>query len=83
MDLLCNQLDQAVGQHSLVQVDRINNNLVKQALKLMKSNKADALYEFQSDCLINGPPELIQHLTYLIKSFVIHGSVPYFFLFAS
>ena len=80
MEHLCNQLEQSVDQHSLVQVDRINENLVMQALKLMKSKKSDALFEFQSDCLINGPPELIQHLTHLLRAFVTHGTVPYFIL---
>ena len=36
-----------------------------------------------SDCLINGPPELVTHLTFLIRSFVIHGKVPHFILACS
>ena len=80
MDQLRNKLEQAGGQHSLAEVDRANENLVKQALTLMKSNKCDALFEFQSDCLINGPPELIQHLTYLLRSYITHGIVPCFIL---
>ena len=50
---LCVQIDQSVGQASLEQVDRITVDLVRQALKRMKGNKGDALFEFQSDCLIN------------------------------
>ena len=80
MDQLRNKLEQAVGQRILAEVDRVNENLVKQALTLMKSNKCDALFEFQSDCLINGPPELIQHLTYLLRSYITHGIVPCFIL---
>ena len=49
----------------------------------MKGGKSDGLYEFNSDCLINGPPELLKHLTNLIKTFVIHGKVPYFLLICS
>ena len=40
----------------------------------------DALFKFQLDCLINGPPELIQHVTYLIRSYITHGTVPCFIL---
>ena len=79
-DQLCRQVNQDVGQHSLVQTDRINEDLVKRALKLLKGNKGDALFEIQSDCLINGPPELVTHLTSILKTFVIHGSIPYFIL---
>ena len=39
--------------------------------------------DFVSDCLINGPAELVTHLTFLIRSFVIHGKVPHFILACS
>ena len=80
MEQLNRRLEQAVGQHSMAQVNRIDENVVKQALKQMKGSKCDALLEIQSDCLINGPPELIKHLTCLIRSFVTHGEVPHFIL---
>ena len=79
-DQLCNQVNQEVGEHSLTQVDKINEDLLKQALKMMKGNKGDALFDIQSDCIINGPPELLTHLTNLVKSFIMHGSVPFFIL---
>ena len=77
---LCNQIDTEVGQHSMQQVDKINDTLVLKALKMMKSNKRDALFDIQSDCLINGPPELVAHLTNLIRAFIMHGKVPHFVL---
>ena len=69
-DQLCEQIDLSVGNQSLVQVDRITEELVRQALKKMKGNKADALFEMQSDCLINGPPQLVTPLTNILKTFV-------------
>ena len=78
--LLCSQLNNEVGQHSLVQVDRVNEELIAKAIKMMKDNKSDAIFNIQSDCLVNGPPELIIHLTALIRTFISHESVPYFIL---
>ena len=69
-----------VDVESLTTVDNITEDLVKLALKKMKGGKSDGIYEFSSDCLINGPPELLKHLTNLIKTFVIHGKVPFFLL---
>ena len=77
---LCQQIKLEVGQHSMMQVNRIDENLIKQALKRMKSSKRDAMFDIQSDCIINGPPELISHLTSLVRTFILHGSVPYFIL---
>ena len=58
------------------QVTRIDEALVNKALKMMKSNKSDSQFNIQSDCLVNGPPELVYHLTMMMKLFVIHGTVP-------
>ena len=38
------------------------------------------MFDIQSDCIINGLPELISHLTSLVRTFILHGSVPYFIL---
>ena len=46
----------------------------------MKNSKNDSIFDFQSDCLINGPDALVNHLTNILKAFVIHGNVPYFIL---
>ena len=64
-------------------VDRVNDNLVREALKKMKAGKSDALFDFSSDCFTNGPDALITHLTNLIKLFVLHGRTPLFLLVCS
>ena len=46
----------------------------------MKDGKSDALFDMQSDCLTNGPDALTMHLTNLLKTFIVHGTVPYFVL---
>ena len=49
-------------------------------MHIIKDGKNDSLYNIQSECLTNGPDILIQHITNLLKTFVLHGSVPYFVL---
>ena len=46
----------------------------------MKTGKNDAMLDIQSDCLTDGPPERVIHLTNLLKTYVVHGSVPDFIL---
>ena len=72
---MCSQVNQEVGQHSIRQVDRVDEELIKRALKMMKGNKADALFDIQSDCFINGPPELMTHLTKLGQHHTLSFSV--------
>ena len=77
---LCDQVSHGAGQGGLQQVGRVTEEVVAKALKMMKGNKNDALFDFQSDCLINGPPELVHHLTNLLQLFLSHGSVPFVIL---
>ena len=37
-------------------------------------------FHFTSDLLIHGPPELSKHIVNMFRSFIIHGSVPFFLL---
>ena len=57
-------------QENIAQINQIDDELIRKALKIMKSNKNDAIFNIQSDCFINGPPLLIAHLGSLVKSFL-------------
>ena len=70
----------AIGAWSLVDADRITVDIVRKALKQLKNGKSDAMFDMQSDCLTNGPESLILHLANLLKTYVLHGTVPYFVL---
>ena len=63
-----------VSEESKIQLNRVNEQLVISALKKMKRNKRDASMDIVSDCYIDGPPKLIEHLVLLIKLFLVHGS---------
>ena len=74
------ELNSKISSADIRDINRIDCNLIKEALARMKGNKSDAIFDFQSDCLINGPPELVSHLVQMIKTFIMHGEVPYFIL---
>ena len=67
------ELDSKITNADISDINRIDINLIKLALHRMKGNKSDAMFNFQSDCLINGPPELLNHLLHMIKTFIMHG----------
>ena len=79
-ETMCGQISSEVGPECWMQVDKVNEELVKKALDMMKGNKKDSMFNIQSDCIINGPPALVTHLTQPLKPFLIHGSVPPFVL---
>ena len=73
---LCDTIEEEVGADATCQVNRIDEDLVIKALSMMQSSKNDSIFDFQSDCLIHGPPELVSHLVKLLRLFVSHGEVP-------
>ena len=75
-----NEISEGLGDKDLIDADRITVDIIQKALKQMKTGKNDAVVDIQSDCLSNGPPSLVLHLCNLLKTFVIHGTVPHFIL---
>ena len=51
----------------VAQLDRVNEDAIKDALKIMQAKKQDAIFDIVYDCFINGPPELVTHLTRLMQ----------------
>ena len=80
LDQVSERINSGINTTSKAQLDRIDENLIKSALKKMKSNKRDAVFDTVSDCYSNGPPELVFHLTKLVRMYLSHGNVPYFIL---
>ena len=69
-----NRLDMKIKSQDRVDVSRVTESVIIKGLKLMKRNKCDAIFDFQSDCLIEA--EVVKHLTNMIRTFVMHGLVP-------
>ena len=73
-------IDEAITDDSKGTLHRVNEKVVQEALRHMQKSKHDEYFTIASDCLINGPPELITHLTNLIRLFLSHGQVPNFII---
>ena len=80
LDNISTEFEAEIGAKNVTEINRITEKLVKDALNRMKANKRDAIFNTVSDCYINGPPQLLTHLTSMIKMYVQHGSVPEFIL---
>ena len=80
LDELRDSINKDIDNKSLSDANKINETVIKEALRRLKGGKCDVLFDFSSDCISNGPTELVEHLTKLIRSFVVHGYVPYFLL---
>ena len=76
LEEVCSLIDSNINGECLIQLEKVNETLVKRALKTMKSCKRDSIFDSVSDCFINGPDKLIMHLTNLVKMFLVHGFVP-------
>ena len=79
-DELVDKISNDVKPASLQDVDKITSDFVKEDFNSMKKGKSDAIFDFQSDCLTQGPDVLANHLTNMLRMFVSHGMVPYFIL---
>ena len=74
---ICERIQSGVNDHSEAQLQRFSEDVIKDALNLMKAKKNDAIFNITSDFYLNGPPELIPHLTNLVRLYLSHGCVPF------
>ena len=73
-------INSRIDETLLQDIDKVNTQTVASALNKLKSSKSYPVFDFNSGCLINSPPELIQHVTNLFKWFLRTGKVPVFLL---
>ena len=83
LEELLQNINARIGNESHIQINKVNPNLIKEALDKIKSNKSDPLLDFSSDFLKNAPEILYVHLSDIIRSFLIHGHVSNFLLLAT
>ena len=76
------EVNTKINSFHLVDVYKVTPEIVKEAALHLNSNKSDPTYTFSSDCIKNGPDSLFQHLSVVLKSFLIHGHVMLFLLIA-
>ena len=76
LEQISESIERDVDKKCHLQLDRINEELITKALKLMKPNKCDAIFDIMSDFFIHAPPHLVTHLTSLVKLFLSHGALP-------
>ena len=68
---LLNSINSDIGNDAQVEIERIDSNLIKEALKKIKPNKSDPLCDFSSDFLKNAPEMLYVHLAAIIRAFFL------------
>ena len=72
---MLNQVDICINSSSLADVDLVTPELLYKAAENVKKHKNDPSFSFNSDCFKRGPKSLFQHLSTMIKCFLIHGHV--------
>ena len=77
LDYISDSLETDVENNGQIQLDRINQDLVGEAMGMLKPNKCDTMFDTMSDFYANGPQELVIHLTALLKLFFSHGTLPF------
>ena len=75
IDAMKIELERGISRDDVSETDRINSEVIKEAMKQIKGNKSDAIYDFSSDFLKHGPDILYEHLANIMKTFAVHGHI--------
>ena len=76
MSNLKGQIEKSIDCRAEGEVSKITTEVVKEAVKRMKSGKVDVSQAYTSDMFCNAPEPLQEHLAAIFRSFLVHGTVP-------
>ena len=62
-----NQMKDRIRQDDMIEVDKINSKVIKEAIGKIKANKTDAVFDFSSDFLKNSPDILYELLATVLS----------------
>ena len=80
---ISSEVNARINISHLVDIDKVTPEIVRKAASHLNNGKSDPSYTYSSDCIKNGPDLLYQHLSVVLKSFLIHEHVTLFLLLAT
>ena len=75
VDLIKVKLQNIISSKSTKEVDKITPYVIKIACNRMKSGKNDVSGSYSSDAFLNGPDILFEYLSWIFKSYLVHGTL--------
>ena len=76
-------LNEKICPMSIEDAMKVTPALVRDAVNHLKSNKSDPIFQFTSDCLMNAPANLYEHLASLFRFYLIHGHISVILMLAT
>ena len=83
MSRMYSRVNKSIDTTSLSDVYLVTNDIVREATMNLKSNRNDPIFDFNFNCLKYAPLIVFEHLTCLIKSFLVHAHVSNIILLAT
>ena len=75
VNILSERIRNLISPHSLIDVEKVTGDVVKQAACKMKPRKSDVSGWYTSDSLLNAPDILFEQLAIVFRSWLIHGTI--------
>lgn len=77
------EINRNLSETELKEIEKIDKDIIKEALNKIKTNKSDPVFDFSSDFLKNGPDLLYEQLANIMQQFLIHGYISEILLLAT
>ena len=77
------EVENEINETSIEDVNRVTKEEVLKAAAALKPNKGDPVYSFSSDCVKVKSDLLAEHMSSMIRSFLIHAHIPQFLLLST
>ena len=83
VNTISDEVNRNISKESISDVNRVTMEEVRKATAALKPGKGDPVFSFSSDCLKVNSDILVEFITIMIKSFLIHSYIPQFMLLST
>ena len=80
---ILNEINNKINSSHIHDIEKVTPSVVKEASRKLENGKSDPVHKFSSDCLKNAPDSFFDKLSFVIRSFLVHGHVTIYLLLAT
>ena len=80
---ICEDIENKLNLMHLSDIEKVTPDEIRKASAKLKPGKSDPVYTFSSECLKTNSVRLEEHISHMIKSYLVHGYIPHFMLIST
>ena len=80
LEPIIHRVEQNIDKSAITTINAVDKNMVESAIKNMKPNKRDCIFEATSDMYLHAPDNFYDYISIILRQSLVHGNLPHIVL---